>query len=91
MLANRKEFNAAGYRPEDTGVATVWARPLTNDPENPDCVIIYSEVRSELEDARPQDQWEPCAYYRFDGTEITQQGHAQSPLEAIQAAAAIHA
>ncbi len=54
-LANRKEFLEAGFRLEDTTIAKVWSRELTGKHEGA-ALIIYSEVRSELEDSRPLDE-----------------------------------
>ncbi len=85
-LANRKEFLDAGFQREDTLVALVWSKELTGDHEGK-ALIIYSEVRSELEDTRPQDEWEPCAFYTIDeGLKMENQGSADTPLQTIVAA-----
>lgn len=84
-LANRKEFQDAGFHLEDTTIALVWSKELTGDREG-EALIIYSEVRSELDDSRPQDEWEPCAFYTFDGLEMQTMGRADTPLRTIAAA-----
>lgn len=90
-LAHLKEFRDAGFERHDTGVALVWAKSLTDDPDEYNCIIVYSEVRSELGDTRPQDEWEPCAFYRFDGLEAFEQGRADTPLATLELAKALAA
>lgn len=88
-LANRKEFHEAGFKRMDTGISIVWSKDLNANSDDFDCVIIHSEVRGELDDQRPEDDWEPCNYYHFNGINIVDQGSADTPLAAIKAASQI--
>jgi hypothetical protein len=63
-LANLKEFRAAGYKPEHTGVCKLWVKSINDDIE----VMIYATPRCELDDARPMvDEWssEQCEVQIF--------------------------
>jgi hypothetical protein len=84
-LAYKKEFEEAEYKVDATTIILVWRRDLSDGS----VVIINSISRNGLSDSRPQEDHEPCEFYRWHDHEITDEGRADNPLAAIEAAAKI--